>query len=285
LEQFGNYRAGKFDVEDTNPLFASGQLHRGDTIDDNFGFTFKAFPEPFNAPFVRTSAEIPNSGGDGYFVNANSVVKLTEGSRLRMRYQHRRANEIGFPDFADPYFFNATSLPQSDFDRASVRYETQALSARLASLSVTGYVQRTNRVLQNHLPVQFPAPTPTVFFPHCGDAPGHRIETGQRVWTPGVDVQAVWTPGSSHLLTTGATFYRDQSHDERTTVTTTSMVGQVVLGSRGPAAVVFPSLVQLGPPSTRIRSACPMRRWPTSRSLLRTSGGYAGLLGGGRTSW
>jgi hemoglobin/transferrin/lactoferrin receptor protein len=250
LEQFGNYQAGKFGVEDTNPLFASGQLHRGDTIDDNFGFTFKAFPDPFNAPFVRTSGEIPNSGGDGYFVNANGVVKLTERSRLRMRYQHRRANEIGFPDFAEPYFFNATSLPQSDFDRASVRYETQALSARLASLSVTGYVQRTNRVLQNHLPVQFPAPTPTVFFPIAVMRLDIESETGQRVWTPGVDVQAVWTPGSSHLLTTGATFYRDQSHDERTTVTTTSMVGQVVMGQRGPAAVVFPSLVPLGPPST-----------------------------------
>jgi outer membrane receptor protein involved in Fe transport len=250
LEQFSNYQAGKFDVEDTNPLFASGQLHRGDTIDDAFGFTFKAFPDPFNAPYVRTSAEIPNSGSDGYFVNANSVVKLTEGSRLRMRYQHRRAKEIGFPDFAEPYFFNATSLPQSDFDRASVRYETQALSARLASLSVTGYVQKTNRVLRNHLPVQFPAPTPQAFFPIAVMRLDIESETGQRVWTPGVDVQAVWTPGGSHLLTTGATFYQDQSHDERTTVTTTSMVGQVVMGQRGPAPVVFPSPVQLGPAST-----------------------------------
>ena len=175
LEQFGNYQAGKFDVEDTNPLFASGQLHRGDTIDDAFGFTFKAFPDPFNAPFVRTSGEIPNSGGDGYFVNANGVVKLTEGSRLRMRYQHRRAKEIGFPDFAEPYFFNATSLPRSDFDRASVRYETQALSARLASLSVTGYVQRTQpRAAESSARSVSGADTHGVF-PDRGHAPGHRV--------------------------------------------------------------------------------------------------------------
>ena len=250
LEQFGNYRAGHFDVEDTNPFFASGQLRRGDTIDDAFGFSFKAFPDPFNAPYVRTSDEIPNSGAEGYFVNANSLIKLSEASQLRVRYQHRRAQEIGFADFADPYFFNATSLPKSDFDRASVRYEAQALGAKLASLSLTGYVQRTNRVLRNHLPVQFPAPTPNAFFPIAVMRLDIESETGQQVWTPGVEAQAVWTPARNHLLTTGATFYRDQSHDERTTVTTTSMVGQVVLGQRGPAPVVFPAPVALGPPTT-----------------------------------
>jgi outer membrane receptor protein involved in Fe transport len=51
------------------------------------------------------------------------------------------------------------------------------------------------------------------------------------------------------VVTTGFTFYRDGSHDERTTSTTTSMVGQVALGPRGPAPVVFPTPVQLGPPS------------------------------------
>ena len=45
-------------------------------------------------------------------------------------------------------------------------------------------------------------------------------ETEQRVWTPGVDVQAVWVPAANHLLTTGATFYRDNSSDRRTTSTT-----------------------------------------------------------------
>ena len=72
-------------------------------------------------------------------------------------------------------------------------------------------------------------------------------ETEQRVWTPGVDLQAVLVPAKNHLLTTGATFYRDSSSDARTTTTTTSMVGQVVLGPRGPAPVVFPAPMQLGP--------------------------------------
>ena len=50
LESFDNYRAGSFTVEDTRPLFAAGRLDQADTIDDNFGFAFHAFPDPFNAP-------------------------------------------------------------------------------------------------------------------------------------------------------------------------------------------------------------------------------------------
>jgi outer membrane receptor protein involved in Fe transport len=69
------------------------------------------------------------------------------------------------------------------------------------------------------------------------------------VWTPGVDLQAVFVPTSSHLLTTGLTFYRDRSSDRRTTETTTSMVGQVVMGARGPTATVFPAPMRLGPAS------------------------------------
>jgi hemoglobin/transferrin/lactoferrin receptor protein len=74
-------------------------------------------------------------------------------------------------------------------------------------------------------------------------------DTEQRVWTPGVDVHAVFVPAKNHLLTAGATFYEDRSSDQRTTATTTSLVGQVVLGARGPAAVPLPSPVALGPAS------------------------------------
>ena len=49
-EDFDNYKAGDLDVEDTRPYFESGVLDQADTIDDNFGFTFGAFPDPFNAP-------------------------------------------------------------------------------------------------------------------------------------------------------------------------------------------------------------------------------------------
>ncbi|HEY5618027.1 MAG TPA: TonB-dependent receptor [Vicinamibacterales bacterium] len=248
-ERFDNYEAGALAVEDTRPLFAAGRLRRGDTVDDAFGFAFGAFPDPFNAPYVRTNRKVASSGASGRFVNVSGLVRVGERRTLRVRYQSRRMDDVGFPDFAQPYFFNTTSLPQSDLDRASARYEAQAVTPWLANLSVTAHYQRTDRLLQNLLPVQFPAPTPVAFFPITVLRLDILSRTEQRVWSPGVDVQAVLTPMGRHVLTTGLTFYRDRSSDVRTTSTTTSMVGQVALGARGPLPVVLPSPIQLGPAS------------------------------------
>jgi hemoglobin/transferrin/lactoferrin receptor protein len=246
-EKYDNYKAGKFDVEDTRPYFADGTLNRADTIDDNFGFAFNAFPDPFNAPYVRTDDEVLNSQAEGKFVNASSLVKLGDRRSLRIRYQSRRMQDVGFPDFAQPYFFNATSLPKSNLDRVSARYEAQAITPWLANLSLAAHFQRTERLLSNVLPVQFPAPTPVAFFPISVMRLDVVSDTEQRVSTPGIDLHAVFVPAKNHLLTAGTTFYRDSSSDQRTTSTTTSLVGQVVLGARGPAAVPLPSPVALGP--------------------------------------
>lgn len=248
-DTYDNYHAGSFDVEDTQPFFDAGTLTRADTIDDAFGFRFGAFPDPFNAPYRRTSREILNSGADGTFVNASALAAVGGRARLRARYQRRRVSDVGFPDFAQPYFFNATSLPYSHLDRASVAYEVAGLTPWLANVSVTAHYQRTERLLRNLLPVQFPAPTARVFFPISVMRLDIVSDTEQRVWTPGVDVRAVFTPASAHVLTTGATFYRDRSSDRRTTSTAMSLVGRVALGARGPEATIFPAPIALGPPA------------------------------------
>ncbi len=249
LESFDNYKAGSFDVEDTRPYFASGQLKQTDTVDTNFGFTFKSFPDPFNTPYVRTDKEIPSSSADGNFLNVSSLFHVGERRSVRLRYQRRRMNDIGFPDFQPPIFFNATALPFSNLDRVSAKYEAQAVTSWLANLSLTAHYQRTERMLQNLLPVQFPAPTAVAFFPISVFRLDILSQTEQRVWTPGIDLQAVLLPAKNHVMTTGLTFYRDRSSDRRTTSTTTSLLGQVVLGARGPAAVVFPTPQVLGPAS------------------------------------
>ncbi len=122
--------------------------------------------------------------------------------------------------------------------------------------------------------MQFPAPTAVAFFPISVMRLSIVSETEQRVWTPGVDLQAVITPATNHVVTTGATFYRDRSSDRRLTTTTTSMVGQVVLGARGPAAVVFPSPVRSARPRWPGRCACPTRPSATSPSSRRTNGAW-----------
>jgi outer membrane receptor protein involved in Fe transport len=249
LESFERYEAGNFSVEDTNTFFTSGALNRGDTVDDNFGFAFNAFPDPFNAPYVRTSNEIPNSGAHGNFVNVSGQTRLGDKRTVRVRYQRRRMRDVGFPDFAQPYFFNATSLPRSDFDRVSARYEARAVTPWLANLSLTAHYQRTERLLRNLLPVQFPAPTPVTFFPISVFRLDVLSDTLQHVTTPGVDLQAVFVPASSHVLTTGLTFYRDRSRDSRTTATTMSLVGQLGLVQGRPTPQVLPAPAPLGPPS------------------------------------
>ena len=230
-ESFDNYRSGEFDVEDTQPLFTSGALRQLDTVADaNLGISFRAFPDPFNAPFVRTDDEVSNSQAKGNFVNASSVVALGDRQTLRFRYQRRRMDDIGFPDFVNPIFFNATSLPHSRLDRVSGRYEVRAVTPWLASVSATAYYQRTERLLDNLLPVQFAAPTPVVRLPISVFRLNVHSETEQRVWTPGVDLQAVLVPAARHLVTTGLTVYRDRSSDNRRTTTTTSLIGLVVPG-------------------------------------------------------
>jgi hypothetical protein len=98
----------------------------------------------------------------------------------------------------------------------------------LANLTVTAYYQRQQRLLENIFPVQFPAPTPQRFFPISVFRLDVWSETEQRVWTPGLDLQAVVVPAKNHLLTLGLTIYRDRSSDLRHIETTTSLVGQVV---------------------------------------------------------
>ena len=65
---------------------------------------------------MRTDDEILNSQAEGKFVNASGLFKLGERRSLRVRYQSRRMEDVGFPDFEQPYFFNDTSLPHSNLD-------------------------------------------------------------------------------------------------------------------------------------------------------------------------
>jgi hemoglobin/transferrin/lactoferrin receptor protein len=250
VEDFDSYRSGGIDVEDTRPFFTSGRLRQRDTVADaDLGVSVRAFPDPFNAPFVRTGDLILNSQAKGNFVNASSVFAIGERQTVRLRYQRRRMEDIGFPDFVDPIFFNVTSLPHSRLDRVSGRYEIRGVTPWLASVSATAYYQRTERLLDNVLPVQFAAPTPVVRLPVSVFRLNVHSETEQRVWTPGVDVQAAIVPAASHLLTAGVTVYRDRSSDDRRVTTTTTMLGLVVPGPGGAQIpVVFPEPNVLGPP-------------------------------------
>ena len=263
LEQFDDYESGGEEgavLEDTRPLFSgpcpvggssrNPCLTQADTIDDNFGFNFNAFPDPFNAPYVRTSRVVPTSGFEGDNVNARALLALDDKQSLRFKYVRRRAENVGFPDFQPPQFFQGIVLPFSNLDKVSGRYQVRNLNPWFSALTATVYWQHQDRKLQNiDIPVQFPAPTATTFFPINVFRLLINSTTEQDVKTWGIDVQNTFLLSPRHVLTAGFTAYRDRSHDERTSSTQMNLLGQVVLGSRGPAPVVLPRPIPLGPPT------------------------------------
>jgi len=262
LESFDNYASGGKDgetLEDTRPLYASGTLKQQDTIDTNFPpFAFKAFPDPFNAPFVRTQTEIPTSGFDGESLGANALFAISDKQQLRLKYFHREAEDVGFPDFVPPQFFQGIVLPFSKLDKVSARYQVRQLNSWWSSLTATLYYQRQDRLLRNlNVPVQFPAPTAVAFFPINVFRLTINSETEQKVKTPGLDVQSTFLLSPRNVLTAGLTAYQDESADRRLSSTQTSLVGNVSLGARGPQANVFPALMPLGPPSVTNPSRVP----------------------------
>lgn len=254
LETFDNYSSGGEDgsvLEDSRPLYASGILKQADTIDTNFPpFVFQAFPDPFNAPFARRATEIPASSFEGETVNANALFALGDKQNLRFKYFHRKAEDIGFPDFVPPQFFQRIVLPFSELDKASARYQVRQLTSRWSSLTATAYFQRQDRKLQNiDIPVQFPAPTAVAFFPINVFRLMINSDTRQQVETAGLDVQNTYLLSPKNVLTAGFTVYQDKSEDERNSSSQLTLLGQVALGARGPAAVVLPSPQPLGPPT------------------------------------
>ncbi len=261
-ESFDNYESGGKNgsvLEDSRPLYANRTLVQADTA-DAFGFTFKAFPDPFNAPFVRTSTEIPTSFLDGSTVNGNALVSLSDKQNLRVKYFHREAKDVGFPDFVPPQFFQGIILPHSKLDKVSARYEVRSINSWFSRLSATAYYQKQDRLLRNvNIPVQFPAPTAVTFFPINIFRLVINSDTGQKIKTQGFDLQNTFLVSPRNVLTAGLTYYKDDSADYRTSSTQLNLVGQVALGARGPAAVVFPALLPLGPPSvtkpTRVPNA------------------------------
>lgn len=250
LEDFGDYRAGAAGAhEDTRPFFTSGRIRNADTIDDNFGFSFKAFPDPFNAPYVRTSARIPTSGAQGNNINASGAFALSGTQTLQVKYIRRRMDNVGFPDFEAPVFFSRVTLPYDNLDRVSARYEARSIAPWFTNLKITGYYQDQRRLLRNEFPVQFPVPSPA-FFPISVYRLNLWTDTEQHVQTPGLDVQATLVPARRHVLTAGMMIYSDGSQDARTNVTRTTIIGNVALGARGPEANIFGAPVLVGPPST-----------------------------------
>jgi hemoglobin/transferrin/lactoferrin receptor protein len=247
-ERFDDYKAGHDFQESSQRFLDQGLVRRIDDFDDVFGdalgFRLHAFPDPFNAPFTRTSATIPNSAMDGTTASVSAVGRLSSTQTIEAKYQRRHATDVGFPDFAQPFFFQGITTPFSNLDKFSATYTRSAPGSPLARLSITPYYQRQDRLLRNDTPAQFAVPSPT-FFPIGIRARQVISDTRQQVWTPGVDIQADLLTRPANVLTVGATIFQDRSEDDRTTTRVNSEVGNVTIGQFGPAATIYPAPIAL----------------------------------------
>ncbi|HSG00201.1 MAG TPA: TonB-dependent receptor [Vicinamibacterales bacterium] len=248
-ETYDAYRAGGDFRESSYPLHESGRLYQADTIDDAFGFSFNAFPDPFNAPFERTSDTIPQSRMEGTSADLAGIVRLGSNQDLQFRYQRRHADAVGFPDFEEPFFFQTIDLPWSRLDKVSASYAIRDLTPWLRRVSASAYFQRQDRLLRTAFPVQFPVPSPR-FFPINVFRLNIQSDTRQYVETPGFEVQANMQVRPDNVLTAGITFFRDRSQDERTNITQATVIGDVSMGPFGPRANVYDQPLLLGPPVT-----------------------------------
>ncbi|MFN0110748.1 MAG: TonB-dependent receptor [Blastocatellia bacterium] len=247
-EDFGNYRAGRSFNESSNYLHQSGVLRQQ--------ILSRVFPDPFNAPFTRTSSEIPNSGSEGNFVSGVGRVFFTDKDVLRVNWNRRRAENIGFPDFAPPYFFQTITLPFSNLDKYGIRYQRSGITPWFTGLSVNAYHQVQDRNLRNDFSVFSSAP------PAPGQQPLDSIiqvklltDTRQNVKSYGWDVQGNFLFARRNTLTAGASYFYDHSRDSRVSRSEAAIIG---FATRPPApARLIPQNIALGPASTTFPQRVP----------------------------
>lgn len=241
LDRFENYHAGKGFNESSNFLFTEGKLRQQ--------ILSRVFPDPFNAPFTRTTSEVPNSQSHGSSVNAVARLFTSEKGGMRVNWLRRRNGNIGFPDFTAPFFSQTLNLPYSNLDKYGFRYERYGLTPWFSRVSLNVYHQQQDRDLRNDFAVFSSAP------PGPNDPPFDSIiriklltDTRQNVKSYGWDFQSNFKLGSRNILTTGASWFLDHSRDSRRTVTE---AGIIAFATRPPSPPrLIPTSISFGPPST-----------------------------------
>jgi hemoglobin/transferrin/lactoferrin receptor protein len=248
LERFENYHTGQSFNETSNFLHAEGKLRQQ--------ILSRVFPDPFNAPFTRTSSEVPNSQSHGSSVNAIARLFTSEKGGMRVNWLRRRNADIGFPDFTAPFFSQTLSLPFSNLDKYGFRYERYGLTEWFSRVAFNFYHQQQDRNLRNDFAVFSSAP------PRPGEQPLDSIirvklltDTRQNVKSYGWDFQSNFKLGSRNILTAGASWFLDHSRDSRVNVTETGIVG---FATRTPAPARFiPANISFGPPVTTFPQRVP----------------------------
>src|SRR5262245_4335446 len=248
FENFDNYHAGEPFNESSVFLHQTGRLRQQ--------ILSRVFPDPFNAPFTRGSSEVPNSSSEGNFAGGVGRLFFTDKDVLRVNWNRRRASDIGFPDFAEPFFFQVITLPFSNLDKYGLRYQRAGLTPWFTGLSVNFYHQVQDRNLRNDFAVFSSAP------PSPGQPPFDSIirvklltDTRQNVKSYGWDAQGTFLIKGRNILTAGASYFYDHSRDSRVSRSEVAIIG---FATRPPAPPqLIPQNIALGPPSVTFPQRVP----------------------------
>ncbi len=247
-ENFDNYHAGKPFNESSVYLHQTGVLTQQ--------ILSRVFPDPFNAPFTRTVSVVPNSSSEGYFVNGVGRLFFTDRDVFRVNWNRRRAEDIGFPDFSEPFFFQVITLPFSNLDKYGLRYQRTGITPWFIGLSVNAYHQVQDRNLRNDFAAFSSAP------PAPGQQPFDSIirvklltDTRQNVKSYGWDVQGNFLIKGRNIVTAGASYFYDHSRDSRESRSEAAIIG---FATRPPAPPrLIPQNIALGPPSVTFPQRVP----------------------------
>src|SRR5262245_6923784 len=247
-EDFNNYHAGQPFNESSVFLHQTGALRQQ--------ILSRVFPDPFNAPFTRASSEVPNSSSEGNFVNGVGRLFISDKDILRVNWNRRRAYDIGFPDFSEPFFFQVITLPFSHLDKYGLRYQRADITPWFTSLSVNVYHQVQDRNLRNDFAVFSSAP------PAPGQQPLDSIirvklltDTRQNVKSYGWDAQGTFLIEGRNILTAGASYFYDHSRDSRESRSEVAIIGFATRPPTPPRLI--PQNIALGPPSVTFPQRVP----------------------------
>jgi outer membrane receptor protein involved in Fe transport len=243
LERFENYHAGE-PFNETNVPF----INRVTTFSDTPAAAFQSppglvtlkvfggvFPDNFNAPFTRTSSEVPNSQAHGSDVHVVARFFPGEQDGLRVSWIRRRNSNIGFADNIPPFLFQTITSPFSNLDKYSARYERRGITPWFTGLAVSAYHQQQDRKLLNLIPgygisLSSSGRSDTITRADV------LSDTRQTVKSYGYDVQTNFLIEGRNILTAGTSFFRDHSRDSRLSRTRITLVGSAL---RPPAPPTF----------------------------------------------
>lgn len=186
------------------------------------------FANNFNAPYRRTSSEMINSQAHGSYVNVTARFFPSQRQSLRLRWDRRRTSSVGFPETAPPFFFQTITLPFSDLDKASLRYQVTGLASWFTRLSGSAYWQAQDRNLQNDIRTFSISRSDTN--PNFDQLTQVDVlnQTRFDIKTFGFDAQGGFLWGAKQVTNVGVSHFRDHSRDTQFAVTDVTIIGNIL---------------------------------------------------------